>query len=103
MYWHWVKRTLIEGRTTVRPFFYIQQQDGMPMSYSKSRERAETAFNDVQSQFFARSSASQEIDHVAQARDAKTLRLREARLAHEKQLLTNMRLAREATNHGSRP
>ncbi len=72
------------------------------MSHSKSRERAETAFNDVQSQFFARNNAAQEIDHVTQARDAKTLRLREARLAHEKQLLTNMRLAQEASNHGNR-
>ena len=55
------------------------------MSSNKSREDAETAFGDLQSQFFARGNAADEIDHVAKARDEKTALLREARLAKEEQ------------------
>lgn len=53
------------------------------MTYSKSRERAEAAFGKVQSQFLARSRAVEEQDALAQERDEKTLRLREARKAKE--------------------
>lgn len=60
-------------------------EKGKPMAqtFSKTRQRAESAFNKVQSQFFARGQAVEEQDFVAQARDAKTARLREARLAKE--------------------
>ncbi|MEO9338565.1 hypothetical protein ABFT80_14070 [Mesorhizobium sp. SB112] len=55
----------------------------MTETQSKSRQRAEIAFGDVTSQFFARSQAFEEIDMLAQARDEKTMRLREARKAKE--------------------
>ncbi|QFY61131.1 hypothetical protein FZ934_12350 [Rhizobium grahamii] len=55
----------------------------MTDSHSKSRQRAEIAFSSVQTQFFARSGAVEEHESVARARDAKTVRLREARLAKE--------------------
>ncbi|WP_025662429.1 hypothetical protein [Rhizobium sp. IBUN] len=51
--------------------------------YSNSRHQAEHAFSNVQTQFFAKNNATEELEAVAQARDAKTLRLREARLARE--------------------
>jgi hypothetical protein len=54
----------------------------MTQAHTKSRQQAEIAFN-VQTQFFANSNAVEELESVAQARDAKTLRLREARLAKE--------------------
>jgi hypothetical protein len=53
------------------------------MSENKSREHAEAAFSHIQSQFFARGSAVEELDHVTRAREEKTARLREARLAKE--------------------
>ncbi|MCQ1775080.1 hypothetical protein NOI24_27670 [Neorhizobium galegae] len=55
----------------------------MIMTHSKTRQQAEMAFDQVQSQFFARDHAVEELDYVAQVREAKTLRLREARLARE--------------------
>jgi len=57
----------------------------MTDTYSKSRQRAENAFSAVQTQaqFFAKNHAAEELEAVAQARDAKTRRLREARLAKE--------------------
>ncbi len=55
----------------------------MTETYSKSRQQAETAFGNLQTQFFAKNNAAEELQSVAQARDAKTLRLREARLAKE--------------------
>jgi hypothetical protein len=50
---------------------------------SKSRERAESAFGKTQSQFMARSRILSEDDAIVQARDEKTLRLRELRMAKE--------------------
>lgn len=55
----------------------------MTQILSKSRQQAEIAFGHVQSQFFARNAAVEEHDALVQARDAKTLRLREARKAKE--------------------
>ena len=55
----------------------------MTETYSRSREQAEIAFGDLQKQFFARGAALEEQDAIAQARDAKTARLREARKAKE--------------------
>ena len=55
----------------------------MTQTHSKSREKAEIAFADAQSQFFARNSAVEELDSIVLAREGKTRRLREARLAKE--------------------
>jgi hypothetical protein len=50
---------------------------------SKSRQQAEIAFAEAQSQFLARGPSISNIDPVAKAREEKTMRLREARLAKE--------------------
>ena len=55
------------------------------MSENKSREHAEVAFGHLQSQFFARGNALEEVDHVTKSREEKTSRLREARLVKEEQ------------------
>ncbi|WP_429924384.1 hypothetical protein ACQY1H_16790 [Agrobacterium vitis] len=57
----------------------------MAENYSKSRQQAEIAFDKEQSQFFARGRAVEEQDSLVLAREEKTLRLREARLAKESQ------------------
>jgi hypothetical protein len=51
--------------------------------FSKSRQQAEIAFGNAQTQFFAKHKAAEEVQSIDNARDAKTLRLREARLAKE--------------------
>ncbi|ADY66187.1 hypothetical protein AGROH133_10364 [Agrobacterium tumefaciens] len=58
---------------------------GTPMTekYSISRQKAEVAFSNIQTPFFAKDKALDELDSITQSRDAKTLRLREARLAKE--------------------
>jgi len=55
----------------------------MSQTHSKSRQKAEIAFANAQSQFFARNSAVEERDSLVLAREEKTRRLREARLAKE--------------------
>ena len=55
----------------------------MTETYSKSRQQAEIAFGNVQTQFFAKAKAVEELESIAQSREAKTLRLREARVAKE--------------------
>lgn len=55
----------------------------MSQTHSKSRQKAEIAFANAQSQFFARNSAVEELDSLVQAREEKTRRLREVRLAKE--------------------
>ncbi|MCP8894316.1 hypothetical protein KYK29_05190 [Shinella daejeonensis] len=55
----------------------------MSQTHSKSRQKAEIAFANAQSQFFARNSAGEELDSIVLAREEKTLRLRQARLAKE--------------------
>ncbi|SCM71390.1 conserved hypothetical protein [uncultured Pleomorphomonas sp.] len=57
----------------------------MAEQYSKPRQQAEIAFGKTQSQFFARGRAFEELDSITAARNEKTLRLREARLAKELQ------------------
>jgi hypothetical protein len=52
-------------------------------TYSKTRQQAEIGFGQLQTEFFARIAAVEELESVAQARDAKTFRLRKARLAKE--------------------
>jgi hypothetical protein len=67
----------------------------MTENFSKSRQQAEAAFGRTQSDFFARGRAVEELDSIVEAREAKTSRLREARLAKEAQ-------AHAATPAGSR-
>lgn len=55
----------------------------MSEHYSKPRQQAEIAFGKTQSQFFARGQALEELDAITTARNEKTARLREARLAKE--------------------
>jgi cystathionine beta-lyase/cystathionine gamma-synthase len=57
----------------------------MTQTLSKIRQQAEIAFSHEQSQFFARGHAVEEMDAFVLARDAKTTRLREARLAKQAQ------------------
>jgi hypothetical protein len=57
----------------------------MAQTFSKSRQQAEIAFGNAQSQFFARNNAVDELDFLTRSREEKTLRLREARLAKELQ------------------
>ncbi|MBB3660063.1 hypothetical protein FHX15_005332 [Rhizobium sp. BK650] len=57
----------------------------MSQIHSKSRQRAEIAFANAQTQFFARNGAVEELDSIVRSRKEKTLRLREARLAKEAQ------------------
>ncbi len=55
----------------------------MAETYSKSRQKAEIAFGNVQMQFVAKNNAVEELKSEAERREAKTVRLREARLAKE--------------------
>lgn len=55
----------------------------MAETYSRSRQQAEIAFGKEQTEFFARGQAMNALDSIAQAREEKTLRLREARKAKE--------------------
>lgn len=55
----------------------------MNQTHSKARQDAEAAFGKVQTEFFARGQAMEAMDSIASVRDAKTLRLREARKAKE--------------------
>ena len=83
MYWQW--DSAFEGPgNAVRPFrFFSLEIHGGFMTQSKSRQNAEIAFDRVQSQFFARGQAVEELQTEEQARQAKTQRLREARLARD--------------------
>jgi hypothetical protein len=55
----------------------------MTETMSQSRQTADIAFGKAKSQFEARQRAFDELDLVVVARDEKTVRLREARLAKE--------------------
>lgn len=55
----------------------------MAATQSKTRQEADVAFGKVQSQFAARQRVFDELDLIVVARDEKTVRLREARLAQE--------------------
>ncbi|MBN9031006.1 MAG: hypothetical protein BGO05_17155 [Rhizobiales bacterium 63-7] len=71
----------------------------MSQTHSKARQKAEIAFANAQSQFFARNSAVEELDSLILAREEKTRRLREARLAKEmndREAATASLLARRA-------
>lgn len=71
----------------------------MSQTHSKARQKAEIAFANAQSQFFARNSAVEELDSLILAREEKTRRLREARLTKEmndREAATASLLARRA-------
>lgn len=71
----------------------------MTDAHSKSRQRAEIAFGQTQTEFFARGAAVEEMDSIVQAREAKTLRLREARMAkeaHDTAVVTQILIAKRA-------
>ncbi|KJF69699.1 MULTISPECIES: hypothetical protein [Rhizobium] len=55
----------------------------MTEKYSISRQKAEIAFSHIQTPFFGKENALEELSSIEQSREAKTLRLREARLAKE--------------------
>lgn len=55
----------------------------MTEKHSLSRQKAEIAFSNIQTQFFAKNEAVEELESCTQSREEKTLRLREARLAKE--------------------
>ncbi|MCQ4628732.1 MULTISPECIES: hypothetical protein [Shinella] len=55
----------------------------MTEKFSPSRQKAEAAFSNLQTPFFAKAEAAEELASITQSREAKTLRLREARLAKE--------------------
>jgi hypothetical protein len=60
----------------------------MTQTHSKSRQQADIAFGHTQSQSFARNHGVEKLDSVVQAREAKTQRLREARLVNEAEDIT---------------
>ncbi|WCK79781.1 hypothetical protein [Agrobacterium fabrum] len=71
----------------------------MTERYSKSRQQAEIAFSNLQTEFFSKNSAVEELESATQIRDAKTLRLRAARLSKEhaeRTSATNALLAKRA-------
>lgn len=74
----------------------------MTQIYSKSRQRPEIAFGNVQAEFYAKNNAVEELESAVQARDAKTLRLREARLAKELLDRTSATSALIAKRHKTR-
>lgn len=57
----------------------------MTENYSKLRQQAESAFGKAQSQLFERQRALDDLNSIVIARNEKTQRLREARLAKELQ------------------
>jgi hypothetical protein len=89
MYWHCESKIPTEVRLNAWPFLLPlaypssnrKNETIMTQSYNKSRQQAEIAFGNVQSQFFGRGNAVEEQDLSIQAREDKTARLREARLA----------------------
>jgi hypothetical protein len=87
MYWHWKARELNGAGQFARLFDVIQYFDRkliMANEASKSREQTEVVFAGVQSQFYGRGGAAEEMDAVVAAREEKTARLREARLAKDR-------------------
>jgi hypothetical protein len=91
MYWHCRKRDAHKGQAICLAFFIWSSSrratpEGDTMTtktYSKTRQEAEIAFGKTQTEFFSRGKASESLNTIAQARDEKTRRLREARRAKE--------------------
>ena len=79
-----------QGQANCLTFFYGRSQglaswreDNMTPTPSRSRQTAEIAFAKIQSSFLVHKRAVEGCDPIAQAREEKTLRLRNARLAKE--------------------
>jgi hypothetical protein len=89
MYWHCESKIPSEVRQIAWPFLLrfarqtADQETSMTQTYSKARQEAEAAFGLEQTEFFARGQAMEALDSIASERDAKTMRLREARKAKE--------------------
>jgi hypothetical protein len=83
MYWHRAGQIVTSSQATAWLFAFFRSDTLLNNTISKSRERAELAFGKTQSQFLARNRLVAENDAVVQARDEKTLRLRELRKAKE--------------------
>lgn len=89
MYWHCRKHAINPRPGDLPGLFFRSRVEpirigaNMTETYSKSRQRAGIAFGNVQTQFFAKNQAAEELESDAQSQQAKTLRLREARLARE--------------------
>ncbi len=89
MYWHCREQDTSKVRLIAWPFLLPRRlaasnsEKIMSQTHSKSRQKAEIAFANAQSQFFARNAAVEELDFPALAREEKTRRLREARLSKE--------------------
>jgi hypothetical protein len=66
------------------PYLFQTWKDDMPQTHSRSREKAELAFTKIQSQFLARSAPAPRRDDAEDARNLKNARLREARLARDR-------------------
>jgi hypothetical protein len=105
MYWHCREYDANQGQADCLAFFVcrdlLRPPIGKPMTqtHSKSRQQAEVAFGNAQSQFFARNSAVDELDSIVRSREEKTLRLREARLAketHDRAVATAALIAKRA-------
>ena len=60
----------------------------MTPTFTKARQQAELAFGQTQTEFFAKGHAVEELDFIVQAREAKTARLRDARMAQESKART---------------
>ncbi|MDR7147554.1 hypothetical protein J2X43_005792 [Rhizobium sp. BE258] len=81
-------RYQFKARRSAWPFSFspvhrARDRNHVTERFSKSRQQAEIAFGNVQTQFLAKHKAVEEVQSTDKARDAKTLRLREARLAKE--------------------
>jgi hypothetical protein len=88
MYWHCREHNTTQGQAVCLAFFLLawradSSETKMSETHSKSRQQAEIAFGNTQTQFFARSHGVEEHDSIIQAREEKTARLREARKAKE--------------------
>lgn len=73
----------------------------MPENHSASRRRAEAAFAEIRMKSSSRDRAFDEIEMLKAAREEKTLKLREARLAREGQ--DKAQVATVAAADGSKP
>lgn len=73
----------------------------MTEKHSISRQKAEIAFSRIHTPFFAKGEAVEELEAATRARDDKTMRLREARLARELESRTSAASALLAKRAGS--
>jgi hypothetical protein len=87
MYWHCREHETEKGQAFAWPFLLSpavrRARRTIMTQHSKSRQQAESAFTKAQSQFLARNRAIEEVDTMAKAREDKTSRLKNARLAKE--------------------